>query len=69
MISLACREIAKHTPFLLSEFGSRNRTTEEEPRNDRAKMRANLMPGNGPRAARISKWEKSGPDSNRISSG
>jgi hypothetical protein len=69
MISRACREAAKHTPFLLSELGSRNAATEEELRNAREKMRPTLMPKNGPRAARISEWEKSGVDSSFISRG
>src|SRR5579862_8874371 len=69
MLSRACRDIAKHTPFLLSELGPRNAATEEELRNAREKMLPNLMPNNGPRAARISEWEKSGVDSSFISSG
>jgi len=32
-------------------------------------MCPNLMPKNGPRAAHISEWEKSGADSSAISSG
>ena len=67
MISRACREVAKHTPFLLSELRPRNAATEEELRNAREEMCPNLMPNNGPRAARISEWEKSGVDSSFIS--
>lgn len=43
MISLACREIQKHTPFLPSELKPRNAATEEELRNAREEMRPNLM--------------------------
>jgi hypothetical protein len=68
MISRSCHEVAKHTPFLLSELGPRNATTEEALRNAREKMRPNLMPKNGPRPARISEWEKSGANSSFISS-
>ena len=60
MILRACREVAKHTPFLLSELGPRNAATEEELRNGREKMRPNAMPENGPRIARISEREKLG---------
>jgi hypothetical protein len=69
MILFACREVAKHTPFLLSEFGPRNAATEEELRIARETMRPNLLRKNGPRAACISEWEKSGVVSNFISSG
>ncbi len=69
LISRACREAAKHTSFLPSELEPRNAATEEELRNAREKMRPNLIPKNGPRAARISEWEKSGVDSSFISSG
>src|SRR5580704_11144980 len=69
MISRACREAAIHTPFPLSELGPRNATTEEELRNAREKMRPNLMPNNGPRAACISEWKKSAADSRFVSSG
>ena len=68
-ISGACCEVAKHTPFLLPEVGPRNAATEEELRNAREKMCPNLMPKDGPRAARISEWEKSGEDSSFISIG
>jgi hypothetical protein len=69
MILFACREVAKHTSFLLSELGPRNAATEEELRIARETMRPNLLRKNGPRAARISEWEKSGVDSSLISSG
>jgi len=68
MISRACREVAQHTPFLLPELGPRNAGTEKKLRSAREKMRPNLMPGNGPRGAHISEWEKSGADSSLISS-
>jgi hypothetical protein len=58
MISRACREAAKHTPFLLFELGPRNAATEEELRKGRRKICPNLMPKNGPQTARISEREK-----------
>jgi hypothetical protein len=69
MISRACHEVAKHTLFRLSELRPRNAATGEELRNAREEMRPNLMPNNGPRAARISECEKSGIDSSHIPSG
>jgi hypothetical protein len=38
MILLACRETAKHAPFLVSELGPRNAATDEEVKNAREKM-------------------------------
>ena len=43
MISRACREVAKHTPFLLSELEPRNATTEEELRNGSGKIYPDVM--------------------------
>jgi hypothetical protein len=69
MISRACPEVEKHTPFLLSELRPRNAATGEEPRNGREKMCPNVMPKNGLQDAYISEWEKSWVDSNAIFGG
>jgi hypothetical protein len=68
MISLACREAAKRTPFLLSELGPQNAATEEELRNARRKMPPNLMGKNGPQTTRISEEDKLDGTSSSISS-
>jgi|SRR5580692_581098 hypothetical protein len=69
MISLACREVAKHAPLLLPKLGPRNGATEEVHRNGREKMCPNVMPQNEPRNTCISEWDKLGISSSFISSG
>src|SRR6266436_534234 len=48
-------------------FMHRSPSEEESLRNNRDKICLNVMPKNGPRAARISEWNKSEVDSSFIS--